>query len=78
MNAKNLMNAKDLEGKDIIDSDGENVGTVDSLQVNIINKTVTGIVAKEKSISAKLGLGESSIIPIENIQALGESVVLKK
>ena len=72
------MNAKDLEGKDIIDADGNKVREVDGIEIDETRNTVVGIRAKEASLSAKLGMGESRIIPVENIQALGESVILKK
>ncbi len=77
MKAKNFINIKELEGKDIIDADGEKVGKVDSLQVDITDNRVVGIMAKEDDLSAKLGLGESRVIPIDSVQALGENVVLK-
>lgn len=72
------MNAKDLEGKDIIDSEGNKVGEVDGIEIDENENTVVGIIAKEASLSAKLGMGESKIIPVEEIQALGENVILKR
>jgi sporulation protein YlmC with PRC-barrel domain len=72
------MNAKDLEGKDIIDAEGNKVGEVDGIEIDENGNTVVGIIAKEASLSAKLGMGESRIIPIDRIKALGENVILKR
>lgn len=72
------MNAKDLEGKDIIDADGNKIGEVDSIEIDTNKNTVVGIIANDASLSSKLGMGESKIIPIDKIQALGEKVLLKR
>ncbi|WP_414468597.1 PRC-barrel domain-containing protein [Methanobacterium sp. ACI-7] len=72
------MNAKDLEGKDIIDAEGNKVGEVDGIEIDTNKNTVVGIIANDASISAKLGMGESRIIPVDKIQALGEKVLLKR
>lgn len=40
------MHAKDLSGKDIVDAKGDRVGEVDDVEIDVMNKMVTGIIAR--------------------------------
>ena len=72
------MHAKDLSGKDIVDSNGDRVGVVDDVEIDVMNKSVTGIVAKEGSISSKLGMGDERMISMDMVDAIGDKVILRR
>jgi len=72
------MHAKDLSGKDIVDSNGDKVGVVDDIEIDVMNKSVTGIVAKEGTISSKLGMGDERLISMNMIDAIGDKVILRR
>lgn len=72
------MHAKDLSGKDIVDAKGDKVGVVDDVEIDVMNKMVTGIIAKEGTISSKLGMGEERMISMDMIDAIGDKVILKR
>ncbi|WP_414468514.1 PRC-barrel domain-containing protein [Methanobacterium sp. ACI-7] len=72
------MRAKDLNGKDILDSMGDKVGEVDDIEIDPMTKSVTAILAKEGSLSSKLGMGEKRTIPVDMIEAIGDNVLLKR
>ena len=72
------MHAKDLSGKDIVDSNGDKVGVVDDVEIDVMNKQVTGIIAREGTISSKLGMGEERMISMDMIDAIGDKVVLRR
>ncbi len=73
-----MMRAKDLNGKDILDSMGDKVGEVDDIEIDPMTKSVTAILAKEGSLSSKLGMGEKRTIPVDMIEAIGDNVLLKR
>ncbi len=72
------MHAKDLSGKDIVDSNGDTIGVVDDLEIDVTNKMVTGIIAKEGTISGKLGMGEERVISMDMVDAIGDKVILRR
>jgi sporulation protein YlmC with PRC-barrel domain len=72
------MHAKDLSGKDIVDSNGDKVGVVDDVEIDVMNKSVTGIVAKEGTISSKLGMGDERLISMNMVDAIGDKVILRR
>ncbi|MGB9980097.1 PRC-barrel domain-containing protein [Methanobacterium sp.] len=72
------MRAKDLNGKDIVDPSGDKVGEVDDIEIDPMTKSVTAILAKEGSLSSKLGMGEKRTIPVDMIEAIGDNVLLKR
>lgn len=72
------MHAKDLSGKDIIDADGNKVGEVDDVEIDTMDKMVKGIIAKEGTISSKLGMGEKRMISMDMIDVIGDKVILKR
>ena len=72
------MHAKDLSGKDIVDANGDKVGVVDDVEIDVMNKSMTGLVAKEGSISSKLGMGEERMISMDMVDTVGDKVILKR
>ncbi len=72
------MHAKDLSGKDIVDSKGDKVGVVDDVEIDVMNKQVTGIIAREGTISSKLGMGEERMISMDMVDAIGDKVILRR
>ncbi len=71
------MKAKDLNGKDILDANGDKVGEVDDIEIDTLTNMVTSIIAKEGSLSSKLGLGDKKSIPIEMVDVIGDNIILK-
>lgn len=72
------MHAKDLSGKDIVDSKGDKVGVVDDLEIDVMSKRITGIIAKEGTISSKLGMGTERMISMDMIDAIGDKIILRR
>ncbi len=72
------MHAKDLSGKDIVDANGDKVGVVDDVEIDVMNKMVTGLVAKEGTLSSKLGMGEERMISMDMVDTIGDKVILKR
>ena len=67
----------ELLGKEVIDASGDQVGTVKDIEWNFDTKMVESIELKEGGISAKIGLGEKKIIPINQVKEIGDKVLLK-
>jgi sporulation protein YlmC with PRC-barrel domain len=84
---------EEILGKTIVDPIGNELGKVDDLEVDWENKIIEALVVKGKgklspyfdserfdSIKKKLGVTttEDLLIPVEEIQAIGNYVVIKK
>jgi sporulation protein YlmC with PRC-barrel domain len=67
----------DLLGKEVIDESGDQVGVVKEVEWDSHKNRVTSITLKEGGISAKLGLGEKQMVPFENIENIGDNVLIK-
>ena len=87
------MKASDIVGKKIVDSAGNEVGKADDLEVDLKEGTFDAIVVKGKgflitqlrserqaSLLKKLRISKSEdlLIPVDDIQSVGEFVILKK
>ena len=73
-----MMHAKDLSGKDIVDAKGDKIGEVDDVEIDVMNKMVTGLIAKEGTISSKLGMGKEKMISMDMVDTIGDKVILKR
>jgi sporulation protein YlmC with PRC-barrel domain len=84
---------EEIQGKVIVDAAGNEVGKVDDIEVYWEGKTIEAIVVKGKGLLAKQFSSErldalfkklritktdDLLIPLEEIQAIGKFVVLKK
>jgi sporulation protein YlmC with PRC-barrel domain len=69
--------SEQLIGKKVIDESGDQVGIVKEVDWDFTSNSVTGIILKEGGISAKLGLGDKQLVPYENIEEIGDKVVIR-
>jgi len=67
----------DLLGKDVIDESGDQVGVVKEVEWDEKNNKVTSIILKEGGISAKIGLGDKKMVPYDNIEEIGDKVLIR-
>lgn len=67
----------DMIGKEVIDESGDQVGIVKDVEWNPQSKTVEYILLAEGGISAKLGLGDKKLVPIDMVENIGEKVMIK-
>jgi sporulation protein YlmC with PRC-barrel domain len=67
----------DLLGKEVIDESGDQVGIVKEVEWDASSNKVTSIILKEGGISAKIGLGDKQMVPYENINKIGDKVLIR-
>jgi sporulation protein YlmC with PRC-barrel domain len=67
----------DTIGKEVIDESGDQVGIVKDVEWNPQSKMVEYILLAEGGISAKLGLGDKKLVPIDMVENIGEKVMIK-
>ena len=67
----------DIIGKEVIDESGDQVGLVKDVEWNPQSKRVEYILFAEGGISAKLGLGDKKLIPVDMVDNIGEKVIIK-
>ncbi len=67
----------DLIGKEVIDASGDQVGIVKDVEWDFQSKKVRSIELKEAGLSAKIGLGENTIVPINMVEEIGDTVLIK-
>lgn len=67
----------ELLGKEVIDESGDQVGVVKEVEWDVPHNKVTSLILKEGGISAKIGLGEKQMVPYENIEEIGDKVLIR-
>ncbi|MDD3985412.1 MAG: PRC-barrel domain-containing protein [Methanobacterium sp.] len=67
----------DLLGKDVIDESGDQVGVVKEVEWDEKNNKVISIILKEGGIFAKIGLGDKKMVPYDNIEEIGDKVLIR-
>jgi sporulation protein YlmC with PRC-barrel domain len=67
----------ELLGKEVIDASGDQVGIVKDVEWDFKSKEVKSIELKEAGISAKIGLGEKKVVPINMVDEIGDKVLIK-
>jgi sporulation protein YlmC with PRC-barrel domain len=67
----------ELVGKEVIDASGDQVGIVKDVEWDFKSKRVESIELEEAGISAKIGLGEKKIVPINMVDEIGDKVLIK-
>lgn len=70
--------ADELKGKEVIDNNGNKVGEISDVEWNPNSNKVESIVVTEGGTSAKVGLGEKQIISYDDVDSIGERVLLKR
>ena len=71
--------AKQIIGKEVIDSSGMIVGNVKDVEVNWDNNGIEAIVLGSGGISESLGLSkEENVIPYDRVKQIGDKILLKE
>ena len=68
----------DLKGKEVIDDKGDKVGEVSDVEWNPETNKVESFLVTEGGISSNIGIGEKKLIPFDDIESIGEKVLLKR
>lgn len=77
LKTQNMKINEEMVGKDVIDESGDKVGVIKDVEWNPESKMVEYILLDEGGISAKLGLGDKKLIPIDMIENIGDKVLIK-
>lgn len=72
------MKIDEIKGKEVIDGDGNKVGEVEDIDIDLRSRRVEGVVLREGGFSAKLGLGDKRTVPCSMIDRIGDKVLLKR
>ena len=67
----------DLKGKDVIDANGDKIGEISDVEWNPETNMVESFLVKEGA-AAKIGMGEEKIISFDDVDSIGDKVLLKK
>ena len=67
----------ELIGKEVIDDSGDLVGVIKDVDWDPRSNTVKSIELKEGGVSAKLGLGEKKMVPISQVDTIGDKVLIR-
>ena len=70
--------ADELKGKEVIDENGDKVGEISDVEWNPNTNMVESILVNEGGASAKLGMGDKTVILFEDVDTIGEKVLLKR
>ena len=70
--------ADDLKGREVIDDKGDKVGEVSDVEWNPETNKVESILVTEGGITSNIGMGEKKMIPYDDIDSIGEKVLLKR
>jgi len=72
------MKIDEIKGKDVIDAEGNKIGVVDDLELDLGNRRIEGIILREGGISAKVGMGEEKTIPCSMVDKIGDKILLRR
>ncbi len=67
----------ELIGKEVIDESGDQVGTVKDVEWNPKSNNAEYLLLEEGGISAKVGLGDKKILPVDRVSSSGDKVLIK-
>jgi sporulation protein YlmC with PRC-barrel domain len=76
MESEDMKISDEILGKEVIDDSGDQVGIVKDVEWDVSNNKVRSILLKEGGISAKIGLGEKQLVPYDNIEEIGDKVII--
>lgn len=72
------MKIDEIKGKEVIDGEGNKVGEVEDVDIDLRNRRIEGVILREGGLSAKLGLGDKRTVPCSMIDRIGDKVLLKR
>lgn len=67
----------ELKGKDVIDNSGDKIGEVNDVEWNPQTNRIESVILIEGGASAKVGLGEKRVVEFNQIDTIGEKILLK-
>ncbi|MGZ7109612.1 MAG: PRC-barrel domain-containing protein, partial [Methanobacterium sp.] len=67
----------ELKGKEVIDTNGDKVGEISDVEWDPQMNKVESILVAEGT-GAKIGLGEKKVIAFDDVDSIGEKVLLKR
>jgi sporulation protein YlmC with PRC-barrel domain len=67
----------ELKGKEVIDEKGNKIGEINDVEWNPEMNMVESLVVTEGA-GAKIGMGEKKVIAFEDVDSIGEKVLLKR
>ena len=67
----------DLVGKEVVNSSGDRVGEVKDVEIVRGEQQVKSIIIREGGAATKIGMGEKKVIPCNQVDNIGEKVMLK-
>lgn len=73
----NMKIADELKGKEVVDDNGNKVGEISDVEWNPNSNRVESLVVTEGT-GAKIGMGEKRIISYNDVDSIGEKVLLKR
>ncbi|MGN0092965.1 MAG: PRC-barrel domain-containing protein [Methanobrevibacter sp.] len=69
---------KDLIGKEVLDSDVNNMGIVDDIEFDKGSNEILSLVLKRKGISNAIKASKSEdIVPFDLVKTIGDKIILK-
>ena len=71
------MKIDDIKGKEVVDNEGNRVGEVEDIDLDLKNQRIEGLVLRKGGLTAKIGLGDKRTIPCNMIDTIGDKVLLK-
>ncbi len=71
------MKINEIKGKDVIDTQGNKIGEVEDLELDLRNRKIEAIILREGNLSAKVGVGEERTIPCSMVDKIGDKILLR-
>lgn len=71
------MKIDDIKGKEVVDSEGNKIGEVEDIDLDLKSRRVEGLVLREGGISSKIGFGDKKTIPCDMVDKIGDKILLK-
>jgi sporulation protein YlmC with PRC-barrel domain len=68
----------DIKGKEVIDNEGNRIGEVEDIDLDLRSRRIEGLVLREGGLTAKIGIGDKRTVPCNMIYKIGEKVLLKE
>ena len=72
------MKIDEIKGKEVIDNNGNKIGEVSDIELDLRNRRIEGIIYREGGISSKVGMGKEQTIPCDMIDKIGDKVLLRR
>ncbi len=67
----------DLVGKEVVNSSGDRIGEVKDVEIVRGEQQVKSLIIRKGGAATKIGMGEKKVIPCNQVDNIGEKVMLK-